>query len=300
MNTALILEEYIRDRHDIQAPTYLAFLDAKSAFDVVSHKSLMRKLFNIGVDENMWTIINSLYQDTRSAVKWRGEISKHFRVEQGVRQGGILRTDFYKVYNDGLLDRLQKQKKRHKNWTCHLCACADDTVVGADCSEVLQSLLDIGVDYSKMERYIPQPVKSVVIEILNRLRRSSEKSSNSWDLDDDNMSTMDKTMHVGICRSADTDKTAVADNVKKARRTLYSLMSAGLHGENGRDPKTSLSLYQIYAPPILLYGIEVVFPRPKFMEVLDKFNKHDLKHMFPLPVTAVDPAINILSGTLPI
>ena len=50
MNTALILEEYIRDRHDIQAPAYLAFLDAKSAFDVVSHKSLMRKLFNIGVE----------------------------------------------------------------------------------------------------------------------------------------------------------------------------------------------------------------------------------------------------------
>ena len=39
MNTALILEEIIRDRRDIQAPAYLAFLDAKSTFDVVSHKS---------------------------------------------------------------------------------------------------------------------------------------------------------------------------------------------------------------------------------------------------------------------
>ena len=45
VNTALILEEYIRDRCDIQAPAYIAFLDAKSAFDVVSHKILMRKLF---------------------------------------------------------------------------------------------------------------------------------------------------------------------------------------------------------------------------------------------------------------
>ena len=53
-------------------------------------------------------------------------------------------------------------------------------------------------------------------------------------------------MHVGICSSAETDGTAVAGNVKKARRTLYSLMSAGLHGENGLDPETSLHLYQIY------------------------------------------------------
>ena len=174
MNTALILEEYISDRRDIQAPAYLAFLDAKSAFDVVSHKRLMRKLFNIGVEGNMWTIINSLHQDARSAVKWQGAISKQFRVEQGVRQGGILSTDFYKVYNDGHLDRLTiaKNATRIGPVICVAPACADDTVVAADCPKVLQSLLDIGVDYSKMERYILQPVKSVVIEILNKLRRS--------------------------------------------------------------------------------------------------------------------------------
>ena len=27
---------------------------------------------------NMWTIINSLHQDARSAIKWQGEISKQF------------------------------------------------------------------------------------------------------------------------------------------------------------------------------------------------------------------------------
>ena len=262
----------------------------------------MRKLFNIGVERNMWTIINSLHQDARSAVKWQGEISKQFREEQGVRQGGILSTDFYKVYNDGLLDRLTiaKNATRIGPVICVAPACADDTVVAADCPEVLQSLLDIGVNYSKMERYILQPVKSVVIEILNKLRRSREKSNNSWDLDGDNMPTVDKTMHVGICRSAGTDETAVAENVKKARRTLYSLMSAGLHGENGLDPETSLHLYHIYVLPVLLYGMEVVFPRPKFMKVLDKFNKHNIKHLLSLPVTVADPAIYLLSGTLPI
>ena len=49
-----------------------------------------------------------------------------------------------------------------------------------------------------MERYIHQPVKSVVIEILNKLRRSREKSNNSCDLDSNNMQTVDKTMHVGM------------------------------------------------------------------------------------------------------
>ena len=223
-------------------------------------------------------------------------------MEQGVRQGGILSTDFYKVHNDGLLDRLTiaKNATRIGPVICVAPACADDTVVAADCPDVLHSLLDIGLDYSKMEKYILPPVKSVVIEILNKLRRSREKPNNSWDLDGDNMPTVDKTMHLGICRLGDTDENAVAENAKKARRTLYSLMSAGLHGENGLDPETSLHLYHIYVLPVLLYGMEVVFPRPKFMELLFKFNKHNIKHLLSLPVTVADPAIYLLSGTLPI
>ena len=101
-------------------------------------------------------------------------------MEQGVRLGRILSTNFYKVYNDGLFDRLTiaRNATRIGPAICVAPACAD-------CPEVLQPLLDIGVDYSKMERYIHQPVTSVVIEILNKLRRSREKS-------------VDKTMHVGI------------------------------------------------------------------------------------------------------
>ena len=104
VNTTIILEEYIRDRQDSQMPAYIAFLDAKPAFNL--HQSLMRKLFHVGVEGNLWTLIGSLHQDAKSAVNWQGQISEKFRVEQGVRQGGILSTDLYKVYNDSLLDPL--------------------------------------------------------------------------------------------------------------------------------------------------------------------------------------------------
>ena len=82
------------------------------------------------------------------------------------------------------------------------------------------------------------------------------------------MPTVDKTMHVGICRSADSDENDVTENIKN-RRTMYSLMSAGLHGENGLDPETSLHLYQTYVLPVLLYGMEVILPHQKYMDMLD-------------------------------
>ena len=113
MNTALILEEF---RRDLGAPAYIVFLDAKAAFDIISHQSLKRKLFNIGVEGHLWTLVNILHQDAQSAVKWQGEISGKFKVDQGVRQGGILHVsmDLYKVYSNNLLDRLTLAKDATK------------------------------------------------------------------------------------------------------------------------------------------------------------------------------------------
>ena len=50
MNCALILDEYLRECNDLNKAAYLAFLDAKAAFDVVSHDNMLRKLFNIGIE----------------------------------------------------------------------------------------------------------------------------------------------------------------------------------------------------------------------------------------------------------
>ena len=41
MNSSLIVEETISEYKDLRRPIYIAFLDAKSAFDVVSHDSLL-------------------------------------------------------------------------------------------------------------------------------------------------------------------------------------------------------------------------------------------------------------------
>jgi hypothetical protein len=39
-----------------------------------------------------------MHQKASSSVKWDNKISQQFPVTQGVRQGGILSSDLYKVY----------------------------------------------------------------------------------------------------------------------------------------------------------------------------------------------------------
>ena len=70
MNAALIgLEEFLRDSKDRNIFAHLILLDVKSAFDVVNHEHLLRRLYHIGIQDRHWSLTSSLHQ-LGSVVKW--------------------------------------------------------------------------------------------------------------------------------------------------------------------------------------------------------------------------------------
>jgi DNA-binding CsgD family transcriptional regulator len=77
-------------------------------------------------------------------------------------------------------------------------------------------------------------------------------------------------------------------------------MGVGLHGENGIDPETTISLLRTYVLPILYYGLEILLPTGKILEQLNIHYKKVLKQLLSLYINVADPAIYILSGLLPI
>ena len=77
-------------------------------------------------------------------------------------------------------------------------------------------------------------------------------------------------------------------------------MRVGLHGENGIDPETTISLLRTYVLPILYYGLEILLPTGKILEQLNIHYKKVLKQILSLYINVADPAIYILSGLLPI
>ncbi|MEW8546756.1 MAG: reverse transcriptase domain-containing protein, partial [Candidatus Thiodiazotropha sp.] len=303
MNCSLILEEIIRESKDRKQPLYIAFLDVKAAFDVVSHNSLLRKLFHIGIEGKEWSLIHSLHSGAESVVKWDGDTSGSFKVQQGVRQGGILSTDLYKLYGNGLLDRLTDMGLGfHLGEICCVApTAADDMAIAASSLHELQRLITTSVDYSKMERYHLQPNKSVILAFPCHGRGSQEANEDiNISMNGKQMPVVKEAMHMGILRSEDSQESAVTYNIDKARRTVYCLMGAGLHGENGLDPDTSVHVLQTYVIPVLVYGLEVVLPRKSLMEKIDRLHKKFLKQILSLPNTVADPAVYILSGAIPV
>ena len=71
-----------------------------------------------------------------------------------------------------------------------------------------------------MELFLLQSV------VPNNARFREPVKSGDLTMNDRPMSVVEQTSHVGISRSSDSDETTVLENIKKARRTLYSLMPA--------------------------------------------------------------------------
>ena len=91
----------------------------------------------------------------------------------------------------------------------------------------------------------------------------------------------------------------VTVNIQKARRSMYSLMPAGLDGENGLDPHTVVHIFQVNVKPVLLYGLEVAVPSRVNLDTLERFLRTSLKQILSLPTNTSSPAVHILTGKLP-
>ena len=63
-----------------------------------------------------------------------------------------------------------------------------------------------------------------------------------WTINGEPMPIVQATTHMGIKRSAISNEATVEENIKKARKMLYSLMGSGLDGYNGLDPETAVHI----------------------------------------------------------
>ena len=191
LNCAFLVEEFYRESKDLNKPVYTATLDAKSAFDVVSNEILMRKVYNYNIAPTSWTLIDDLDTNSYSAVKWNGHVSSLLEISQGVKQGGLLSADLYKVYGEDLLHQLQFSNVGGRiGCIClNAAACAEDVVLLSNSPGDLQILIGSSVTYSGQHRYILQPQKSVVKPGLTH--KSSESLSYVWKMGEKEMPTVE-------------------------------------------------------------------------------------------------------------
>ena len=87
---------------------------------------------------------------------------------------------------------------------------------------------------------------------------------------------------------------------KLARRIQYALINTGVHGSNELNPRISYKIYQCYAIPRLLFGLEVLPLTKSQINLLSKFHLDNLKRFQSLPTRVATCAVYLLLGALPL
>ena len=200
--------------------------------------------------------------------------TKSFRLNQRitrVRQGGVWSPTAYNIFINSLLDTLERNQLGAYLGT-HYCGTptvADDVTLISNDPYELQSMLDIQTSHANSKRYLISEQKSSILTF-------NCTKEHKWYLNNKEMSATNKATHLGIERisTGNNRKQLVQTGITTARRTLFALMGAGLHGLNGVNPKVAIHLIQIYVMPRLLYGLEITTLRQNEIQKLEIYLKN--------------------------
>lgn len=299
MMAALICTETIAEGLDNKQPIYVAALDAQKAFDVVDHTSLKLKLFNQRCPLPLWKAETSLLDGLSGQVRIDGDFSRTFHVRQGVGQGKVLSPSQYKTFLDEAL--IQMTETNIGAFIGHIPVgsptCADDMLLTSFDKSELQLQLDLAYAYSTRERYILHPAKSQVITVNDKLG-----ADDPLQLGESELPISDHLTHLGIRRQKGkmTADATIDDRTSAARKAMYSLMGAGLHGMNGLPPLVSRTIYSLYILPILLHGLETLILSKKQLQTLEQFHRCTLKRLQTLPTRLSNSMTYLLFGLAPV
>ena len=273
---SLLLSEAALDSRLSNRPLYVATLDTQKAFDVVSHPVLMVKLYEQGINSHLWRLIRSMYSGLTAKVEWEGEVSSSFSsIRQGVQQGGILSTNFYKTYSNDLQLELEDRclgKFIGPNYTgCP--TVADDVLLLSEDGEELQLMFNLSYIKSEEKRNHIHPQKSVVVRKNMTRAKLNQEVISEWKLGSTSVNAKSETVHLGLIRSEKIENNInISDRISLTRRTLYALIKAGVHGSNGLNPKVSYRIYQAYVLPRLFFNLETLHLNKTQLNQLQRFH----------------------------
>lgn len=110
------LKTIIRIKTLRHKPLICIFVDFKKAYDSVDRSSLFQFLEEKGLDYKTRKLIEQTLTDTKSKVKFMGEISESFDIKTGVRQGDGLSPLLFNIVLDKVMEEWETELRRQNLW----------------------------------------------------------------------------------------------------------------------------------------------------------------------------------------
>jgi len=203
--------------------TYMAFLDFRKAFDTVWRDGLLLSAWNIGIRGNVWKLIDNLYTDVQSMVKFNDISTEYFDIDEGVKQGCVLSPVLFCIF----INEFAKLLAEHKLGV-NICDVrignlfwADDIVLIANNEHELQKMLDLAATFANSWHLSFNHTKSNVLIVGKKLN-----PHRLWQLGNDVINEVDKYKYLGVIFSRNmTDHHHIDEVVRKGNRMIGYIKS---------------------------------------------------------------------------
>ena len=233
------------------SPVFCTFLDNEKAFDRIWHNGLLYKLYELGIDPYIWSILRDWYYKSKCFVSFAGINSSLFKVSQGVGQGRVLSAFMFLVYINDLLYELCSTNNGLFLDDLHIPSIllADDTALLSTSPKSLQNMLNIVEKNAHKWRLHYNPSKSVFIVFNKSPMRVNPgvKLFNSF------IPQCDHIIYAGCLLQENLKADKLIERAcKNARTRIHSLYKIGLNSFQ-LSPVISTKIWKRVVLPSALY-----------------------------------------------
>ena len=302
---ALLVTEVVQFSLNVsKKPVFLLSLDAQSAFDRCLRQVLTTQLYKAGVTGSAITFITNRLANRATIYQWEDNMMGPTSDDTGFEQGGINSSDFYKLYNNEQLitSQMSRLGVNINSGVISAIGQADDVVLVANTIDDLNLLVTITKTYCKKYRVTLVPSKTKLLVYANPEHKHQVDIAqllNPINIDDVAVKFSNEAEHVGIVRNISGNLPNLLTRINCHKRSLGSLLTAGLAHSHRGNPAASLRVHKLYASPVLFSGLASLVLTKSEVGVIDSHFLKTLQRIQRLHDKTPRAVVLFLAGSLP-
>jgi len=232
----------------------LCALDLTKAFDKMNHHGLFIKLMEKFIPVNLLSFLEMWFALCFTSVKWGTTYSSFFKLNCGIRQGGVLSPYLFATYIDSVVDRVKREHSLgcYVKWQCvTIVLYADDIIIISPSVISLQKLLHI------VELELEQLDMQINANKSNCMRigpRFNTFCASIFTRDGRELKWVDNIRYLGVYLNSGKVFTC---SYSKGKQSFYRAFN-GIFGKIGRiaSEEVVLELVKKKCMPAMLYGLD--------------------------------------------
>lgn len=242
-----IIEKYQENNKNL----FMCFVDLEKAFDKVPRQTLFEILSEYGVNGALLKSIQSLYVNSRAAVRIDGKLSSWFQVGNGVRQGCCLSPLLFVIYMDKIIKSARFSGKVNIGDISVDClAYADDLVLMAD------SVGDLQLSINELNRACNEFQMKISAAKTKVMHVGKVRMNVLCLLDDFSLEQVSEFKYLGCVFSEDGKLDREFEERKRKGNAVTSQLRSHIFSKKELSSNTKLTIHQSIFRPTIMYGSE--------------------------------------------